>query len=79
MSGELKSPYRGFAVEFAQHREYTHGDDTRHVDWKVRRTDRLFVKQYEQETNYVANILLDGSESMMYASGGIPSCSMARC
>ena len=70
MSGEHKSPYRGFAVEFAQHREYTHGDDTRHVDWKVEaRTDRLFVKQYEQETNYVANILLDGSESMMYASG----------
>ena len=70
MSGEHKSPYRGFAVEFAQHREYTHGDDTRHIDWKVEaRTDRLFVKQYEQETNYVANILLDGSESMMYGSG----------
>lgn len=70
MAGEHKSPYRGFAVEFAQHREYTHGDDTRHVDWKVEaRTDRLFVKQYEQETNYVANILLDGSESMMYGSG----------
>jgi len=70
MSGEHKSPYRGFAVEFAQHREYPHGDDTRHIDWKVEaRTDRLFVKQYEQETNYVANILLDGSESMMYGSG----------
>jgi uncharacterized protein (DUF58 family) len=70
MSGEHKSPYRGFAVEFAQHREYTHGDDTRHIDWKVEaRTDRLFVKQYEQETNYVANILLDGSESMIYGSG----------
>ena len=70
MSGEHKSPYRGFAVEFAQHREYSPGDDTRHVDWKVEaRTDRLFVKQYEQETNYVANILLDGSESMIYGSG----------
>ena len=70
MSGEHKSPYRGFAVEFAQHREYSHGDDTRHIDWKVEaRTDRLFVKQYEQETNYVANILLDGSESMIYGSG----------
>ena len=47
-------------------REYTHGDDTRHVDWKVEaRTDRLFVKQYEQETNYVANILLDGSEFLV--------------
>jgi len=70
MAGEHKSPYRGFAVEFAQHREYTHGDDTRHLDWKVLgRTDRYYIKQYEQETNYVANILLDGSESMNYGSG----------
>src|SRR5712671_1739419 len=70
MAGEHKSPYRGFAVEFAQHREYTHGDDTRHLDWKVLgRTDRYYIKQYEQETNYVANILLDGSESMKYGSG----------
>ena len=60
MAGEHKSPYRGFAIEFAQHREYTHGDDTRHLDWKVLgRTDRYYIKQYEQETNYVANILLD--------------------
>src|SRR5438477_3758781 len=72
MAGEHKSPYRGFAVEFAQHREYTHGDDTRHLDWKVLgRTDRYYIKQYEQETNYVANILLDGSESMKYGSGKI--------
>jgi uncharacterized protein (DUF58 family) len=70
MAGEHKSPYRGFAVEFAQHREYSHGDDTRHLDWKVLgRTDRYYIKQYEQETNYVANILLDGSESMKYRSG----------
>src|SRR6266576_492354 len=70
MAGEHKSPYRGFAIEFAQHREYTHGDDTRHLDWKVLgRTDRYYIKQYEQETNYVANILLDGSESMKYGSG----------
>src|SRR3954468_12073367 len=72
MAGEHKSPYRGFAIEFAQHREYTHGDDTRHLDWKVLgRTDRSYIKQYEQETNYVANILLDGSESMKYGSGSI--------
>ncbi|MST94325.1 MAG: DUF58 domain-containing protein [Pedosphaera sp.] len=72
MAGEHKSPYRGFAIEFAQHREYSHGDDTRHLDWKVQaRTDRYFIKQYEQETNYVANILLDGSESMKYGSGAI--------
>ena len=70
MAGEHKSPYRGFAIEFAQHREYAPGDDTRHLDWKVLgRTDRYFIKQYEQETNYVANILLDGSESMTYGSG----------
>ena len=70
MAGEHKSPYRGFAIEFAQHREYTFGDDTRHLDWKVLgRTDRYYIKQYEQETNYVAHLLLDGSESMQYGSG----------
>ncbi len=70
MAGEHKSPYRGFAIEFAQHREYSHGDDTRHLDWKVvGRTDRYYIKQYEQETNYVANVLVDGSESMKYGSG----------
>ena len=72
MAGEHKSPYRGFAIEFAQHREYAPGDDTRHLDWKVLgRTDRYYIKQYEQETNYVANLLLDGSESMKYGSGKI--------
>ena len=72
MAGEHKSPYRGFAIEFSQHRQYTHGDDTRHLDWKVLgRTDRYYIKQYEQETNYVANILLDGSESMKYGSGTV--------
>ena len=72
MAGEHKSPFRGFAVEFTQHREYVPGDDARHLDWKVLgRTDRYYLKQYEQETNYVANILLDGSESMKYGSGSI--------
>src|ERR1051325_4269965 len=70
MAGGHKTPHPGFAIEFAQHREYTHGDDPRHLDWKVLgRTDRYYIKQYEQETNYVANILLDGSESMKYGSG----------
>jgi len=70
MAGEHRSPYHGFAIEFAQHREYAPGDDTRHLDWKVLgRTDRYYIKQYEQETNYVAHILLDGSESMKYGSG----------
>jgi len=72
MAGEHKSPFRGFAVEFTQHREYVPGDDIRHLDWKVLgRTDRYYLKQYEQETNYVATILLDGSESMKYGSGSI--------
>jgi len=72
MSGEHKSPYRGFAIEFTQHREYVPGDDIRHLDWKVLgRTDRYYLKQYEQETNYVGHILLDGSESMKYGSGAI--------
>lgn len=72
MAGEHKSPYRGFAVEFAQHREYAPGDDIRHLDWKVLgKTDRYYVKQYEQETNFIAHILLDSSESMKYGSGKI--------
>ncbi len=72
MAGEHKSPFRGFAIEFTQHREYVAGDDTRHLDWKVLgRTDRYYLKQYEQETNYVAHILLDGSESMRYHSGSL--------
>lgn len=72
MAGEHKSPFRGFAIEFTQHREYVPGDDLRHLDWKVLgRTDRYFLKQYEQETNYVAHLLLDGSESMNYGSGSL--------
>jgi uncharacterized protein (DUF58 family) len=68
MSGEHKSPFKGFSVEFTQHREYVPGDDTRHLDWKVLgRTDRYYLKQYEQETNYVAHLLLDGSQSMRFA------------
>ena len=70
MAGEHKSPFRGFSIEFTQHREYVPGDDTRHLDWKVLgRTDRYYLKQYEQETNFVAHILLDASESMGYGSG----------
>jgi len=68
--GEHRSPLKGFAIEFAQHREYTPGDDVRHLDWKVLgRTDRLYLKQYEQDTNFVAHILLDTSGSMAYGSG----------
>ena len=60
VSGLHRSPYHGFSVEFAQHREYTWGDELKHVDWKVfARTDRYYVKQYEEETNLHANVLLD--------------------
>jgi len=68
--GEHRSPFRGFAIEFAQHREYTAGDDLRHLDWKVLgKTDRYYIKQYEQDTNFVAHLVLDGSASMNYGSG----------
>ena len=70
LSGMHKSPYHGFSVEFAQHREYVPGDDIKHVDWKVYgRTGRFYLKQYEEETNLVLWILLDTSESMRYGSG----------
>jgi uncharacterized protein (DUF58 family) len=69
LSGRHRSPRHGFAVEFAQHREYSPGDDIKHIDWKVYgRTERYHLKQYEQETNLVAWILMDASESMGYGS-----------
>lgn len=70
-SGSHRSPYHGFSVEFAQHREYVPGDDVKHVDWKVYfKSNRLMIKQYEEETNFVCNILHDSSESMKYAGAG---------
>jgi uncharacterized protein (DUF58 family) len=70
VSGMHKSPYHGFSVEFAEHREYVPGDDVRHVDWKVwSKTDKYYLKQYEEETNLLLYLLLDTSESMAYASG----------
>ena len=69
VAGMHPSPYHGFSVEFAEHREYVPGDDIRHVDWKVwSKTDKLYLKQYEQETNLLSYLLLDTSESMAYAS-----------
>jgi uncharacterized protein (DUF58 family) len=77
--GEHRSPFRGFAIEFAQHREYTIGDDTRHLDWKVLgRTDRYYIKQYEQDTNFVAQLVVDGSESMNYGSGKLTKLQYAK-
>src|SRR3989337_2044888 len=69
ITGQHRSPYNGFAVEFATHREYTPGDDTRHIDWKVwSKTDRLYIKEYEEETNLKCTVLLDASKSMRYGS-----------
>jgi uncharacterized protein (DUF58 family) len=70
VAGLHKSPYHGVSVEFAEHREYVAGDDIRHVDWKVwSKTDKFYLKQFEEETNLIAYLLLDTSESMGYASG----------
>jgi uncharacterized protein (DUF58 family) len=75
ISGMHRSPYHGFSVEFAQHREYVPGDDLRHLDWRVYgKSDRYYVKQYEEETNLRAHLLVDCSSSMSYpehrAAGG---------
>jgi len=70
VAGMHPSPYHGFSVEFAEHREYVPGDDIRHIDWKVwSKTDKLYLKQYEEETNLLLYLLLDTSESMGYHSG----------
>ncbi len=72
ITGLHKSPHRGVSVEFAEHREYSIGDEIRHIDWKAfGRTDRYMVKQFEQETNLRTHVLLDVSGSMDYASGGV--------
>lgn len=67
ITGLHKSPYHGFSVEFAEHKPYNMGESTRDIDWKVyARTDKLFVKRYEEETNLRCNILIDNSSSMYY-------------
>lgn len=72
LSGMHKSPHRGFSVEFNDYRNYNRGDDMRHVDWKLyARTDKFYIKQYEDETNVRCVIVLDTSASMAYSSGGI--------
>lgn len=70
MVGLHKSPYHGFSVEFTEHRPYMQGDNLKDVDWKVYgKTERYFIKQYEEETNLKSYILLDISKSMDYTSG----------
>ncbi|MCD6161006.1 MAG: DUF58 domain-containing protein [candidate division Zixibacteria bacterium] len=70
--GLHKSPYHGFSVEFAEHRQYMPGDEVKHIDWKVYgKSDRFYIKQFEEETNLKGYILLDASASMGYKSGDI--------
>ena len=70
--GQHRSPYHGFSVEFAEHRSYESGDEVRHIDWKLYgKTNRLYVKRYEEETNLRAHLILDTSKSMAYTSGGV--------
>jgi uncharacterized protein (DUF58 family) len=71
ITGLHRSPYHGFSVEFAEHRQYMPGDEIRHVDWKVYgKTDRFYVKQFEEETNLKCYILLDQSASMGIVEAG---------
>lgn len=70
MVGLHKSPYHGFSVEFTEHRPYMHGDSIKDIDWKVYgKTEKFFIKQYEEETNLRSYILLDSSRSMQFSSG----------
>jgi len=79
VSGMHRSPFKGFSVEFAEHREYVPGDDIRFVDWKVYgKSYRYYIKQYEEETNLRAWILLDCSESMSFQSGAMSKIDYAR-
>ena len=78
LSGMHRSPYFGQSIEFLQHRQYVSGDDLRHVDWKVwGKQDRLYVKQYEEDTNLRACLLVDLSASMSYGSGAMTKCDYA--
>jgi len=82
VSGLHRSPYHGFSIEFAEHREYAPGDDLRYLDWKVfGRTDKYYLKQFEEETNLVCQLLLDTSQSMSYRgpAAALSKLDYARC
>jgi uncharacterized protein (DUF58 family) len=79
LTGLHRSPYHGFSVEFAEHRQYMPGDPLRHLDWKVlAKSDRKYVKQYQEETNLRATLLVDTSASMGYGSRGLTKLDYAR-
>jgi len=79
LSGLHRSPYKGFSVEFAEYRQYMQGDDLSTIDWKVyARSDRCYVKKFEEETNLDCHLLLDVSGSMGYASAGVTKLDYGR-
>jgi len=80
ISGLHHSPFKGFSAEFAEYREYLPGDDLKHFDWKVyARSDRKYVREYEEETNMTCTLLLDASGSMAYRSDGVSKFAYACC
>jgi len=79
LSGLHRSPYHGFSVEFSEYRQYTPGDDLRYLDWRLyARSDRYYIKRFEDETNLRCYLLLDMSRSMGYGSRGYPKADYAR-
>jgi uncharacterized protein (DUF58 family) len=79
MTGVHKSPYKGFSVEFAEHRQYYPGDEIRHIDWRAYgKTDRYYIKEYEEETNLKAHLLVDASGSMAYKGANASKFDYAR-
>src|SRR5215211_7590928 len=80
LSGLHRSPFKGFSVEFAEYRQYIPGDDLATIDWKVyARSDRHYVKKFEEETNLDCHVVLDASGSMSYRSGAISKFDYAQC
>jgi uncharacterized protein (DUF58 family) len=80
LSGLHRSPFKGFSVEFAEYRQYIHGDDLSTIDWKVyARSDRHYVKKFEEETNLNCHLIVDVSGSMAYGSRGISKFEYAAC
>ncbi|MFO0969662.1 MAG: DUF58 domain-containing protein [Gemmataceae bacterium] len=84
ISGMHRSPFFGHSVEFVQHRDYTAGDDIRHLDWKVwSKTDKFYIKQFEEETNLRSHLVVDVSASMHYGNGALNkyeyACTIAAC
>ena len=71
ISGMHKSPFHGFSAEFAEHKIYNPGESTKHIDWKLfAKTDRLYTKRYEEETNLRCHLIMDNSSSMHYPTLG---------